>query len=249
MQNKIIDYYNKAFLKGAGNSNTFWTTGMKTSKRVFKSGKIRGFLKKMAVKMTGGLMWPNMFPTSLDPITGNLLYNLVRLTRPKTIVEIGTFKGYSAICLAQGLEDNKHGLLYTIDPVEQQIVHQAIKKSNLGQRVSYIIGSSFEIIPYLNLRQIDLVFIDGNHGYVNCREDFDLVKDLIPQNGLIVFHDTIALEGPRRVIKEIQEEKKFEIITLPTITGVLENDRNQVVLISQGFDGFIPLGLSICRKL
>lgn len=246
---KIISYYNKAFLKGARNSDTFWTAGMKGSKKIFRNRRTLSFIKQTAMKATGALMWPNMFPTALDPSAGRLLHELVRLTRPNVVLEIGTFKGYSALCLAQGLVDNKRGVLYTIDPVKQGIFCQVLKKTKLKHCVNYMIGYSSDIVPKLNLSKVDIVFIDGNHKYENCLQDFNLVKNLVHKNGFIVFHDTIALEGPRRVIKEIKQEKNFQVITLPTITGVLKSDEEKVVLAGQNLDGFIPLGLSICQKL
>jgi len=212
---------------------------MKSSKKIIKNKKLIFKLKKLAMRFAGRLIWPNMFPTALDPISGNLLYDLIRLTKPDVAVEIGTFKGYSAICLAQGLEDNQRGILYTIDPVEQPIVYQAIKKAGLGHCIKYVIDYSQNAIPKLELDKIDFVFIDGDHDYENCRRDFNLVKDLVPKNGLVVFHDTLALAGPKRVVAEI---RGFEILTLPTITGLISPD-------NPGLNTDHPLGITICKKI
>ena len=244
--NKVAHRYTKAFLKGARNASTPWTLGMHTSKRFIKNKRILASLKRWATGLIGPFMWPNVFPTSLDPGAGSLLYSLVRLYQPDVILEIGTFKGYSAICLAQALKDNKKGILITIDPVQQGIVHQAMKQSGLRRRIRYLVGTSFGIIPFLNLPKLDIVFIDGNHSYKHCLEDFNLVKNLVVPGGLIVFHDTVALPGPKKVIIEIKEESEFEVVTLPTITGI--DDEGEVVLKDNLEKGYRPLGITICKK-
>src|SRR3989344_3186251 len=201
---KVINYYNKAFLKGAYNSETLWTCGMKSSKKIIKNKKLIFKLKKLAMRFAGRLIWPNMFPTALDPISGTLLYDLIRLTKPDVAVEIGTFKGYSAICLAQGLEDNQRGILYTIDPVEQPIVYQAIKKAGLGHCIKYVIDYSQNAIPKLELDKIDFVFIDGDHDYENCRRDFNLIKDLFRKSVLFFCQSPLSLRGQKGVVVQVR---------------------------------------------
>lgn len=248
--NRIISYYSRAYYKAAAGRESGRQTieGFKKIIKAEHRPKFYEHAKKMILRLVvGPFYWPNTFPTSVDPAVGELLYALIRILRPEIVVEIGTAKGYSAIAIAQALEDNNKGKLYTIDPVEQELVKIAIKKSGLGHRINYIIDYSTNAIPRLKLPKIDFIFIDGDHSYENVSADFDLVKDSIPKGGLIAFHDTILFDGPRRVIEEIKKLKQFEIITLPTLTGV--DKSNSAVLAGNSVDDFTPVGFTICRKI
>jgi len=101
----------------------------------------------------------------------------------KTILEIGTYTGYSAICLAKGLKDN--GKLITIDVNEEteSIARKYFKKCGLESKIELIIGNALNIIPNLDM-QFDLVFIDADKK--NYSNYFDLVIDKVRRGGLIV---------------------------------------------------------------
>lgn len=248
--NRILDYYYRSYNRAASGRERgrgFIDAG-KGIIGAHKRPRVYAWLKKIALRVVcGPLYWPNTFPTGVDEATAALIYNLVRLTQPEIAVEIGTAKGNAAIAIAQALENNKRGKLYTIDPVEQELVRIAIKKSGISHRIEYIIDYSTNAIPKLKLSKADFVFIDGEHSYENVLADFNLVKDLVPQGGLIVFHDTILFDGPRKVVENIKVKNDFEIITLPTLTGV--NKDNQAVLSVNNPEGFTPVGVSICLKL
>lgn len=257
--NKVLDYYYRAYNKAAIGQES-GRTAINAFKSVIKADKRSEFYERfkrfVLPLICGPFYWPNTFPTAIDEAAAGLLYNLVRLTRPEIAVEIGTAKGNSAIAIAQALEDNKIGKLYTIDPIEQALVKIAIRKSGLSNRINYIIDYSTKIIPKLGFKKIDFTFIDGWHDYENVLADFNLVKDLVPKGGIIVFHDTILFEGAKRVIEQIQLLGQYEIITLPTLSGGKVNDlyKSDKNFIPDGFlvgqvDDFLPVGISICRKL
>lgn len=247
--NKIIDYYNQSYLKAAGGKEVARET-INVFKKVINASKRAGFyeeLKKIILNVISGpFYWPSSWPTSLDPESGELLYGLVRLLKPEIAVEIGTFKGYSAICIGQALEDNKKGKLYTMDPAELEIVKIAIRKSGLKNRIEYITDFSTNFIPKMNFKKIDLAMIDGDHSYKAVKKDFELVKNSIPSGGIIIFHDTIWFEGPRKVVEEIKRGGEYEVITFPTRVGT---DKNGKVCLSKKEEGFKPVGITICYKL
>ena len=104
-------------------------------------------------------------------IQGRLLKLLVKMIRPKNILEIGTYTGYSAICMAEGLESD--GKLYTfeIDDELEDFTRKWIEGSPVGDKIIFTIGSALEIVPTLNTK-FDLVFIDGNkREYIEYYED------------------------------------------------------------------------------
>lgn len=116
-------------------------------------------------------------------LQGQLLTMFSKLMNCKTILEIGTYTGYSAICLAKGLKDN--GKLITIDVNEEteSIARKYFKKCGLESKIELIIGNALNIIPNLDM-QFDLVFIDADKK--NYSNYFDLVIDKVRRGGLIV---------------------------------------------------------------
>ena len=92
---------------------------------------------------------------------GRVLSMLSKLIRPKTILELGTFTGYSALCLAEGLY--KNGVLHTIDINEELVDFQRryFDKSDYGTQIIQHLGSALDIIPTLDTN-FDLVFMDAD---------------------------------------------------------------------------------------
>ncbi|HTH55334.1 MAG TPA: O-methyltransferase [Cyclobacteriaceae bacterium] len=116
-------------------------------------------------------------------VQGRFLSMMSKLVRPKNILEIGTYTGYSALCLAEGLQQN--GRLTTIDVNEEleARVRSYFKDSNYGDRIDFRIGDARKIIPTLR-ENFDLVFIDADKE--NYSNYFDLVIDKVPSGGLIL---------------------------------------------------------------
>ncbi|MCF8371772.1 MAG: O-methyltransferase [Bacteroidales bacterium] len=122
---------------------------------------------------------------------GRILEMVSKMIRPKNILEIGTFTGYSAICLAKGLQPK--GKLYTIeinDELEDFIRHY-LDLSSEKEKIVLQIGDALEIIPKLDL-QFDLVFIDANKKQY-C-EFYQLVFDKVKPGGFILA-DNILWDG------------------------------------------------------
>ena len=162
---------------------------------------------------------------------GRILAMLSKLIQPKTILEIGTYTGYSALCLAEGL-DNK-GTLYTIDKNEelfdfaQKYFHQTKYKTQIKQ----LLGNALDIIPYIDAK-FDLVFIDADK--FNYSNYFELIIHKMNSGGIILSDnvlwsgkvlekpdakdiDTVALIKYNKLLKE---DNRVETIVLPIRDGL-----------------------------
>jgi caffeoyl-CoA O-methyltransferase len=138
-------------------------------------------------------------------LQGKILEMMSQMIQPKNILEIGTYTGYSAICLAKGLSNG--GKLHTIDINDElsSIVLRYIKLSENTDKIIPYIGNALQIIPTLN--QIwDLVFIDADKE--NYSNYFDLVIDNVRQGGFIVA-DNVLWSGKVTNMKEQDEETLF----------------------------------------
>ena len=168
-------------------------------------------------------------------IQGQFLEMFSRLIQPKRILEIGTFTGYSAICLAKGLTDT--GMLYTIDINEelQPMVEKYIDKAGLTEKVKLLTGDARIIIPELK-ETFDLVFIDADK--TNYSLYFDLIIDKVRPGGYIIA-DNVLWSG-----KVIEEKKDKDTLAINAYNKKVQGD-NRV-------ENFIlPLrdGLNIARKV
>ncbi len=163
---------------------------------------------------------------------GCFLSLLSQILQPSNILELGTFTGYSAICLAKGLAQN--GKLYTIDINDEleDIVNKYIEKSGNSNRIEYINGDAKNIITLLD-KTFDLVFIDAEKREYN--EYFDLVKDKIRVGGILLADNVLwngkvvdkseendpATKSIKLFNQRLKESDQFEIIILPIRDGLL----------------------------
>jgi predicted O-methyltransferase YrrM len=171
---------------------------------------------------------PNMVSGHLQ---GKFLELISKMINPENILEIGTFTGYSAICLARGL---KHGgNLFTIDLNDElkAFSQSYFEKAGVASKITQFTGRAQDIIPGLNL-MFDLVFIDGDkREYI---EYYNLAIEKVRPGGLIIADNVLwggkALEkGTRdpqaRGIIEfnemIRKQKNIEIVILPVRDGLM----------------------------
>jgi caffeoyl-CoA O-methyltransferase len=124
-------------------------------------------------------------------VQGRFLEMISRLQRPRRILEIGTFMGYSALCLAAGLDEG--GKLHTLELREEDAALAAanFRKSNEQERIILHIGNALEIIPSLQ-EAWDLVFIDADK--VNYSAYYRLVLPAVRSGGLIIA-DNVLYHG------------------------------------------------------
>ncbi len=135
---------------------------------------------------------------------GRVLSIISKLVHPKNILEIGTYTGYSALCLAEGM--HKEGVIHTIDINEElyDLQRKYFDKSGYGNRIFQHSGNALEIIPNLNLK-FDLVFIDADKE--NYGNYFELVLPKMNYGGVIL-SDNVLWSG-----KVLEPVKKDDIDT------------------------------------
>ena len=104
------------------------------------------------------LLYPRMASGHLQ---GRILKMLVRLTRPRQVLEIGTYSGYSALCIAEGLPEG--GMLHTFEVNDEQedFTRPWLEGSDYADKIKFYIGDALELVPRLGLT-FDLAFIDGD---------------------------------------------------------------------------------------
>ena len=126
------------------------------------------------------IMQPRMLSGHLQ---GRILSSYSKAIKPNSILEIGTYTGYSALCLAEGLTSN--GVLHTIDLNEElaSFTQNFIDKSEFNKKIKFHIGNALDIIPNIDLKW-DLVFIDADKE--NYSNYFDLVIEQVKTGGWII---------------------------------------------------------------
>jgi predicted O-methyltransferase YrrM len=167
---------------------------------------------------------------------GRVLSMFSKMIRPERILEIGTYTGYSAICLAEGLTPN--GKLVTIDINEELAsrVRGYFAESSYANQIDYLIGDAMELIPALN-EKWDIVFIDADkHNYINY---YHLVFPMVKVGGYIIA-DNVLWSG--KVIDPSQHDK--DTLLLREYNQLVHQDnRVEEVLFP------IRDGLMIARKI
>ena len=173
----------------------------------------------------------NLSPRMLSGhLQGRILSMFSLLIKPKVILEIGTFTGYSALCLSEGLE--KDGVLYTVDVNEEieEIAKEYFSKSDKANQIKLHIGDALEFIKNFNY-PIDLVFIDADKkNYIHY---FNLVADKIKSGGLLIA-DNVLWSGKvinedvqdsdtltiREFNKTVASDSRFRKLILPVRDGL-----------------------------
>ncbi|WP_395075324.1 O-methyltransferase [Flavobacterium sp.] len=168
---------------------------------------------------------------------GRVLSMLSKLIRPINILEIGTYTGYSALCLCEGIQEN--GILHTIDIKEELVDFQRkyFDKSRWGKQIFQHLGEAVNIIPTLNLK-FDLVFIDADkENYINY---FNLILPKMNKGGIIL-SDNVLWSG--KVVEPV-DVNDLSTKVLLEYNKILKNDvRIETVLLP------IRDGLTVSRVL
>lgn len=121
-------------------------------------------------------------------VQGRLLKMLVEMIRPQNILEIGTYSGYSALCMAEGLTEG--GMVHTIEIFDEleDFTRPWIENSPWADRVKFYIGDAMELVPQLGIK-FDMAFIDGNkREYVNY---YNMVMQHMNKGGFILADNTL----------------------------------------------------------
>lgn len=170
-------------------------------------------------------------------LQGRTLSMFSQMIQPKTILEIGTYTGYSAICLAEGLQEN--GSLHTIDINEElkSMCERYFEKAGISKQVKLHTGNAMDIIPTIDA-EFELVFIDADKE--NYSNYFDLIIERMPVGGYIIA-DNVLWSG-----KVVEEVDTNDIETQELIAfnkKIHESERVENLLLP------IRDGLMVCRKV
>ncbi|MDJ1468038.1 O-methyltransferase [Cytophagaceae bacterium DM2B3-1] len=179
------------------------------------------------------VLMPRMLSGHLQ---GRVLSMFSHMIRPKRILEIGTYTGYSAICLAEGLTED--GLLYTLDINEEleTRVRGYFLAAGLENKINYQIGNAVDIIPTLT-ETWDLVFIDADK--LNYHTYYELVLPKVRQGGFII-SDNVLWSGK---VADPTAKKDKDLENMLAFNTMIQNDpRVENVLFP------IRDGLSVARK-
>lgn len=186
-------------------------------------------LKKLSRETQAKVMFPRMLSGHLQ---GRLLSLISQMINPKKILEIGTYTGYSCICLAEGLQ--KGGRLHTIELNEEleTMIMAYLKEAGIEDRVKLHIGNALDIIPRIK-EPFDLVFIDADKE--NYSRYFDLVFPRLRIGGFILADNVLwsgkVLDKPEaqdadtkalaQFNQKIQRDKRVQHLLLPLRDGLM----------------------------
>ncbi|MFM2386492.1 MAG: hypothetical protein RL660_1249 [Bacteroidota bacterium] len=162
-------------------------------------------------------------------LQGRFLSFVSKMLQPKCILEIGTFTGYSALCLAEGLAQG--GVLHTIDINDElaYLIEKYIALAKMQDKVNVHYGNALDIIPTLNIKP-ELVFIDADKP--NYKNYYELVLAMLADNGVILldnvfFHGQVLEEKQNKngaAIAEfntyLRQDTRVEVMMLPLRDGI-----------------------------
>ncbi len=170
-------------------------------------------------------------------LQGRLLKMLVQMIKPSRILEIGTYTGYSAICMAEGLD--KNGIIHTIDINEEleDITHRFIKEAGFTKQIKQYIGDAVKIIPTIN-ESFDLVFMDAD------KENYLTYYDLIIEKlsaGSYILADNVLWSGKVTEVAKLNDKE----------TAHLQEFNAQVQMDDRVENILLPIrdGLMLIRKI
>ena len=154
-------------------------------------------LKELSRNTKLKILNPRMLSGSYQ---GRILSMISKLTKPKYILEVGTYTGYATLCLAEGIRDS--GELHTIDNNEElyDFQREYFNKSGYGDKIFQHLGNAIDLIDTINLK-FDLIFLDADkENYTNYLE---LLANKLNTNGVLIT-DNVLWSG--KVIKSISDD-------------------------------------------
>jgi predicted O-methyltransferase YrrM len=169
-------------------------------------------------------------------LQGQVLTMLSKMIHPKYILEIGTFTGYSAICLAKGLQKNGKLITIEIDDELESFAKKYFEKADIKQKIEQRIGPALKIIPTLT-EFFDLVFIDAHKPEYPAY--YDVVFDKIKSGGYIIADNTL---WSGKVLKQPAEDDLQTRGIIDFNSMIKSDDRVEKVI--------LPLrdGMTVIRK-
>lgn len=167
---------------------------------------------------------------------GRILSLISKIISPKKILEIGTYTGYSAICLCEGID--KNGVLHTIDNNKElvEIQNKYFKKANLKDKIVQHFGDAKNIIPSID-EEFDIVFIDADKE--SYPEYYDLIINKVRSGGIIIA-DNILWSG--KILEKVKKDDQATKSIIEFNNKIIKDDRVKNIILP------IRDGLNIVRK-
>ena len=159
---------------------------------------------------------------SCEPDVGKLLYQIARLIKPRTVIEVGTFVGAASCHLALALQRNANQAelhLVDISPAYLEEARKNLSNFGLSDQVFFHCGDSAEIARAGNLPNADLVFLDGGHTREAVRRDIESYWPIIRDDGLLLLHDSILWNGVRYHVNKLARILPDSVYTIATSSG------------------------------
>lgn len=192
------------------------------------------YLKNLYRATNLKLLRPRMASGHLQ---GRMLKMFVRMIKPQNILEIGTYSGYSAICLAQGLEEQGHLYTFEINDEQEDFTRPWLENSAVADKITFTIGDALELVPGMGVT-FDLAFIDGDkRKYI---EYYEMAMQHLSKGGYIIADNTLW-DGH---VIETAKHNDLQTIGIQKFNDLIANDERIEKVI-------LPLrdGLTIIRKL
>jgi predicted O-methyltransferase YrrM len=186
------------------------------------------YLKKLSRATHLRSMYPQMLSGTLQ---GRLLSFISKLIKPRYVLEIGTFTGYSALCLAEGLRED--GLLFTLeaDPELEDIILEHWRLSPYESRLKLVLGEALTTIPTLPVHQFDLIFLDADKE--NYPRYYFLLRNMLRPGGVMLADNVLwsgkvtdsactdrETEALREFNRLVAEDDSVEKVMLPIRDGL-----------------------------
>lgn len=187
-------------------------------------------LKKLTRHTFANVLQPRMLSGHFQ---GRLLSMFSHMIKPKYVLEIGTYTGYSALCLAEGVQEGGRVITIDINPEHEDNIHQFIEEAGLKNKVQFIVGDAYNIIKTLPMK-FDLIFIDADKPsypkyYEQALEVLNdggyIIADNVLWNGKVVDEKALAKDRDTQLLdkfnKHIHNDPRVEHILLPIRDGLM----------------------------
>lgn len=173
------------------------------------------------------LLYPHMVSGHLQ---GRVLKMLTRMIRPRLALEIGTYTGYSALCIAEGLSDDAHLHTIEINDEQENFIRRWIDGSPYASKITLHMGDALQVVPRLGLT-FDMAFVDGNKRQYN--DYYDMLFPRLSDGGYLIVDNTLwdghVLEADSRDRKtsgiqsfneRVAHDQRVEKVILPLRDGL-----------------------------
>ena len=186
-------------------------------------------LRRMSRDAHVKLLRPRMISGNVQ---GRLLKMLTSMLEPQNVLEIGTFTGYSALCIAEGAPDTSKIVTIEIDDEMESFIKKYLQESEFGHKIDLIIGDALELMHSYENSYFDLIFIDGNKR--DYCAYYDIAFDKLQKGGFIIadntlwngkviddkYHKDSQTKGVIEFNNRIKEDTRIEKVILPIRDGL-----------------------------